>query len=201
MPDYSKTIIYKLINYDYPELVYVGSTTNFTKRKQQHKCGCLNNTNNKKNNIKVYLSIRENGGWQNWNMIKICDYPCSNKREAEQQEDKYMLELKANINIHRAYRNQKEFYEENKDKFKEYKKANNEKIKEYQKEYHKQYSEDNKDKINQNKKKYYDNNKTKIREKQMEKIICKCGCEVNRHNLKKHQNSIKHNDLMNNQSL
>ena len=48
MPDYSKTIIYKLINYDYPELVYVGSTTNFTKRKQQHKCGCSNNTNNKK---------------------------------------------------------------------------------------------------------------------------------------------------------
>jgi len=37
MPDYAKTIIYKLINYDYPDLVYVGSTTNFTKRKQGHK--------------------------------------------------------------------------------------------------------------------------------------------------------------------
>ena len=42
MPDYTKTIIYKLINYDYPDLVYVGSTTNFTKRKQGHKERCLN---------------------------------------------------------------------------------------------------------------------------------------------------------------
>jgi predicted GIY-YIG superfamily endonuclease len=45
MPDYAKTIIYKLINYDYPELVYVGSTTNFTKRKQKHKVSCLNEKN------------------------------------------------------------------------------------------------------------------------------------------------------------
>ena len=42
MPDYAKTLIYKLINYDYPDLVYVGSTTNFTKRKQHHKERCLN---------------------------------------------------------------------------------------------------------------------------------------------------------------
>ena len=68
MPDYSKTIIYKLINYDYPELVYVGSTTNFTKRKQQHKSRCLN-SNEKNYNLKVYVSIREYGVWENWNMI------------------------------------------------------------------------------------------------------------------------------------
>jgi hypothetical protein len=40
MPDYAKTIIYKLVNYDYPELVYVGSTTKFTNRKRHHKSGC-----------------------------------------------------------------------------------------------------------------------------------------------------------------
>ena len=57
MPDYAKTIIYKLINYDVPELVYVGSTTNFTRRKQQHKL----ETNNK-NQRKLYVSIRDNGG-------------------------------------------------------------------------------------------------------------------------------------------
>ena len=53
MPDYAKTIIYKLINYDCPDLVYVGSTTNFTKRKQHHKQRCLN-INDKKHNLKVY---------------------------------------------------------------------------------------------------------------------------------------------------
>ena len=115
MPDYTKTIIYKLINYDYPELVYVGSTTNFTKRKQQHKESCLNEKH-KKYNYKVYVSIREYDGWENWNMIKICDYPCNNKREAELEEDKYMTELKANMNMIRASRTQKQYYEDNREK-------------------------------------------------------------------------------------
>ena len=106
MPDYTKTIIYKLINYDYPELVYVGSTTNFTKRKQCHKESCLNEKS-KNHNLKVYTNIREYDGWENWNMIKICDYPCENRREAELKEDEYMTELKASMNSHRASRTQK----------------------------------------------------------------------------------------------
>ena len=55
MPDYTKTTIYKLINYDYPELVYVGSTTNFTKRKQCHKCNCHNEKS--KNTILKFIQI------------------------------------------------------------------------------------------------------------------------------------------------
>ena len=111
MPDYTKTIIYKLINYDYPDLVYVGSTTNFTKRKQQHKESCLN-PNDKKYNLKVYTNIREYDGWENWNMIKICDYPCENRREAELKEDEYMTELKASMNSNRASRTQKQYRED-----------------------------------------------------------------------------------------
>jgi predicted GIY-YIG superfamily endonuclease len=69
---YSKTIIYKLINYDYPELVYVGSTTNFTKRQQHHK-DAVYNTNSRKYNYKIYTTIRENCNWESWIMIKICN--------------------------------------------------------------------------------------------------------------------------------
>ena len=118
MPDYAKTIIYKLINYDYPDLLYVGSTTNFTKRKQGHKERCLNEKS-KKHNLKLYVSIREYGGWENWSMIKICDYPCNNRREAEQEEDKYMLELKANMNMVRAFRTKQQYREDNKHKINE----------------------------------------------------------------------------------
>ena len=118
MPDYAKTIIYKLINYDYPDLVYVGSTTNFTKRKQGHKERCLNEKS-KKHNLKLYVSIREYGNWDNWSMIKICDYPCENRREAEQEEDKYMLELKANMNMVRAFRTKQQYREDNKHKINE----------------------------------------------------------------------------------
>jgi hypothetical protein len=170
MPDYSKTIIYKLINYDYPELVYVGSTTNFTKRKQQHKATCFN-SNGKRYNLKVYVSIREKGGWESWNIIKICDYPCKNKREAEQEEDKYMMELKANMNTNRASRTDK------------------------------QYREDNKDKIKQYLQQYYEENKNQISKNQKEKVICSCGYDVNKYGLKRHQTTKKHIDLMNNQSL
>jgi len=118
MPEYAKTIIYKLINYDYPDLVYVGSTTNFTKRKQGHKERCLNEKS-KKHNLKLYVSIREYGGWEDWSMIKICDYPCNNRRQAEQEEDKFMLELKANMNMARAFRTKQQYREDNKHKINE----------------------------------------------------------------------------------
>ena len=55
--------------------------------------------------------ICNNGGWMNWIMIKICDYPCNDKRQAELEEDKYMMELKANMNSHRPSRTQQQYYE------------------------------------------------------------------------------------------
>ena len=78
MPDFSKTVIYKIINYDFPDLIYVGSTTNFIKRKYTHK------RDTKKSNNKLYVNIRINGGWESWAMIKICDYPCLTSIEARQ---------------------------------------------------------------------------------------------------------------------
>ena len=118
MPNYAKTIIYKLINYDYPDLVYVGSTTNFTKRKQGHKERC-SNEKSKKHNLKLYVGIREYGGWENWSMIKICDYPCENRRQAEQEEDEFILKLKANMNMVRAFRTKQQYREDNKHKINE----------------------------------------------------------------------------------
>jgi hypothetical protein len=217
MPDYTKTIIYKLINYDYPDLVYVGSTTNFTKRKQKHKETCLNQKH-KKHNLKVYTNIRDYDGWENWNMIKICDYPCENRREAELEEDKYMTELKASLNMIRASRTQKQYNEDNKEKIQEKKKGyyetNKEKIKEYYEdnkekiqEYNKEYRNNNKEKIKDKKKEYYDANKEKIqenkkeyyetnKEKIKEKVKCECGCKVTKSNLKRHKQNKKHISLM-----
>ena len=50
--DYSKTIIYKLQHDEIDELIYVGSTTDFTRRKAEHKKVC-NNANGKKYNTKI----------------------------------------------------------------------------------------------------------------------------------------------------
>ena len=69
--DYSKTIIYKIVCNDLNVRdKYVGSTTNFTNRKSNHKKCCSNETS-RDYNYKVYQMIRLNGGWDNWNMIEI----------------------------------------------------------------------------------------------------------------------------------
>ena len=103
-------------------------------------------------------------------MIKICDYPCDNKREAEKEEDKYMMVLKANMNSHRAFLTEEE-----------------------KKEYKQQYKKDNKDIIKEKDKEYRENNKGKINEK----ITCGCGCVIIRNNSKRHERTKKHLDLIN----
>jgi hypothetical protein len=155
--------------------------------------------------------IRENDGWENWNMIKICDYPCENRREAEQEEDKYMTELKASMNMIRASRTKQQYYEDNREKIQEKKKEYNEKnketIQEKKKEYNKeyrdnnkeriqQYRDNNKEKINQENKEYYEKNKTTILKNMKEIVKCECGCEVTKSNLKRHTSNKKHIDLM-----
>jgi len=179
--DYSKTIVYKIINYDFPDLLYVGSTTNFTKRKQQHKERCFNQ-NSIKYNLKLYKTIRENGNWESWFMVKICDYPCNNKREAEQEEDRYMMELKANMNMRRAFQTRKQYREENKDKIHDNKK---------------QYYEDNKENIKENRRQYYEDNKEKIKEKRSIKCTCVCGSIIQHSEKTSHIKSIKHQKYLN----
>jgi hypothetical protein len=93
--DYSKTIIYKLCCKDTTITdLYVGHTTNFELRQKSHKDAC----NNLKNTLKIYTTIRENGGWNNWDMIQIEKYNCNNLIEAKIKEQYYYEELKATLN-------------------------------------------------------------------------------------------------------
>ena len=80
--DYSKTIIYKIVCNDLNITdLYVGHTTQFTKRKCGHKSKC-NNLNSKSYNLIIYKTIRDNGGWENWSMIEIEKYNCNDSNEA-----------------------------------------------------------------------------------------------------------------------
>ena len=103
MPDYSKTIIYKIVCKDETvDYLYVGSTTNFTKRKYTHKNACNNETNNDYNQ-KKYVEMRNNGGWDNFDFIEIEKYPCNNRREAGKREEELRKKLNANMNSYRCY--------------------------------------------------------------------------------------------------
>ena len=98
--DYQKIIIYKLVCNDLTiKDLYVGHTTDFTNRKRHHKRSCLSPTDSK-HNLKVYIMIRDNGGWDNWSMIKIEKYPCNDDLEARSRERHWYEVLNANMNSH-----------------------------------------------------------------------------------------------------
>ena len=150
--DYSKCVIYKLVSYDTTLTdCYVGHTTNFTQRKRNHKQSYFN-PNHQNHFCPVYVFMREHGGWQNFVMIQIEDFPCETKREAEAREEHWRKELKATLNGNRAFCTDEERriyniansikYQKNAGyanhllSAKKYRDANKEKIKEKRKEYH-----------------------------------------------------------------
>ena len=109
--DYANTIIYKIQHNDNEELIYVGHTTDFTKRKSAHKT----NTHSEKGkpyNRQLYKMIRDNGDWDSFKMIEIKKFPCTDRREAEAEEDKVMREFKATMNMVRAFRTAEDIKED-----------------------------------------------------------------------------------------
>ena len=182
-------IFYKIVCLDDIDLCYVGSTANWKERQRKHKITC-NNENYKHYNSKIYKIIRENGGWCNFKMIQIGTREQLTKRQAEQIEEEYRVELKANMNGKRCFitEEQKQIYhqeynqnyrEENKDKFKKY---------------NQNYYEENKDKILEQHQNYYEENKDKFNKK----VKCECGCEIVKGYLNKHILTPKHIKLINN---
>jgi hypothetical protein len=152
MPDYENCCVYKIISKDIniPE-VYVGHTTNFNERELHHLMNCRNPS--KKCQTKLYNFIRANGGWDNFEMIKIEDFPCSSKREAEAREQFWITELKSNLNKNKSFMEDNSGYhrdwyyanwEKRNAQIREWTIANADKVKEYRKK----WRQDNKDKIN-----------------------------------------------------
>ena len=159
--DYSNTIIYKLCCND-PSItdIYVGHTTNFTKRKNLHKSTCTNEAT-KAYNFYVYQFIRSNGGWNNWDMIEICRQSCIDGNDARKIERKYFEELGATLNVEVPSRTKTEYYKDNIEEFKENLKQYYEEHKEEIKEKKKQYYEEHKEEINEKKRQYYQQKKLK----------------------------------------
>lgn len=185
--DYSKMVIYKLQHREDETLLYIGSTTDFTQRKRHHKSVCYNQ-NSKEFNQKKYQMIRDNGGWDMFNMIQIEEYPCDNKRQAEKREDELIKELKSNMNMKKAHCG----FETKQEYDKQYRIEHIEHVKERKK----QYYNDNKETIKQKMNCYKINNETQIRERSKVKVICECGCLIRKHDINRHRKTKKHIQLM-----
>jgi len=168
LANYSKTVIYKIQCKDENVSdIYIGHTTNFKQRNNLHKSNC-NIVTSKGYNYKIYKIIRENGGWDNWNMTIIEEYPCENVNQARERERYWIEKESSSLNVSIPNRSKKEYSqiyriihrEEIAEKTKEYRENNKDKIKEY--------IECNKEKISFQKQDWYEENKTAILEKAKE---------------------------------
>jgi len=107
--DYSKTIIYKIVCNDLNITeCYVGHTTNFVQRKNFHKTSC-NNQKTHNSNYKIYQTIRDDGGWDNWSMIEVEKYPCNDINEATARERHWYEQLNSKLNSRYPGRTKKEY--------------------------------------------------------------------------------------------
>lgn len=190
--DYSKTIIYKICCNDVNiKEIYVGHTTDLTRRRQNHKDCCSNEKNEHYNQYK-YEFIRANGGWDNWSLVPVEEYSCENVNQASIKERYWIEELKAELNKNIPSRTNKEWRNTNKDKRREYLENNKVKISEK----HKQYCENNKEKIKEKKKEWNENNKEKINEKKKVKITCECGVCYTLSHKARHCKTKKHQEYL-----
>ena len=179
--DYSKNLIYKIVCKDISvKDIYVGRTTDFKTRKGQHHSKC-NNPNAKMYNAKVYVTIRENGGWDNWDMIELEKYPCKDSNEAKARERYWYETLTAKLNTNYPDRNKQEYTESNKEKFSELKR-----------QYYLSHYESTRESRNLYSKNYTKLNKQKISEKGKIKVLCECGANVRIYGLSRHMKTLKH---------
>lgn len=142
---------------------YIGSTRDFIVRKCQHKSVCNNNnTTNRNSKIKLYETIRENGGFSNWDIVPIGTGIYNSNLEARIAEQQYINDNKADLNCVKAYMSKEE-----------------------ENEIKKKYVINNHEKVLQSKKNYRDTHKEEIKEKtknnidlqnkRKEKVKCICG--------------------------
>jgi hypothetical protein len=194
--DYSKCLIYKLCCKD-PKIsdIYIGHTTNKTERKRSHRSAC-NNENYIHYNLYVYQFIRDNGGFDNWEMIVIEKYPCENVDDARLRERYWFETLGATLNKNVPSRTiqeyKKKYHENNKDELNEKSRIYRENNKEILNEKHREYNERNREYINERQREYNEKNREIINEKKNEKFECECGGKYTRSNKGNHIKTKKH---------
>ena len=101
MNKYDNFVIYKIYQLEIPEIFYIGSTTNFSSRKSNHKKYC-NNKVSKKYKYPLYKYIRACGGWDNFTIEIIEKYQCKTKEYGLQKEQEYIDLLKPKLNSMKA---------------------------------------------------------------------------------------------------
>jgi hypothetical protein len=143
---------------------YVGHSSNFEQRIKHHMTNTTNVKDLKHYHLKQYETIRNNGGWDEWEIIEIEKFKCNTKLEARIREQELIEEYGANLNTLKAYITEEERKQNKLEITAKYRIENKEHIKEHLKN----YKEEHKETIAEQMTAYRTENKTKIYEKAKE---------------------------------
>jgi hypothetical protein len=175
--DYSKTIIYRIKCLD--EIItdfYIGHTTDFNRRRNQHK------NNIGKYDYSLYKCIIENGGWDNWIMEEIECVSCKDVYEALKREDYWYDFLQPKLNMSRPNRNEEEKHEQMLKDSRLNRLRHLDDRRERCKKYHQEHLEEHKERC---KKSYWENREERLKYG-IEQIKCDCGGTYKKRDKSKH---------------
>ena len=141
--------------------IYIGSTTNLKSRKWMHKKRYTQPYRNG-HKLKLYETMRGNGGWDNFEFSPIEELIGVTKLQAHIREQFWIDYYKPNLNSKNAYTDQKK------------------------------YREDNRERFNIMKMNHYEQNKHEINAKRKEKYTCECGKTIRKDLKIRHDKSNSH---------
>ena len=167
MPNYNNSSIYKICSRQLSiKEIYVGSTINLKNRTNLHKRSC----NSETCNYPVYKFIRENGGWDNWQVIEVARVEAKDKTDLRRIEREWMEKLNATLNDRKPLETVNERF--------------NNQIK-----YRAKYHINNLEKVNEIKRKWTETVGKK-------KVNCDCGGRYTISHKKRHMRSKKHQSYL-----
>jgi hypothetical protein len=182
--DFKNSVIYHIRCIETKRVIYVGSTTNFEQRKRSHKNVCCNANNQKDYNCPIYCYIRDNGGFECFEVLPVSFFNLENKVQLMIDEQNEMDKYDKLFNKYHSFPTIQHKKELKKKHNKEYHQKHIVEIK-LQK---KKYMEENKEEIATKHKIWRDDNKEKI----FAPLECpNCKCITSKKHINRHQKSQK----------
>lgn len=156
--------------------IYIGSTYEWEKRKKKHKETSIYPKMEGHDQLK-YKTMREYGGWDNWDMIELekCDIIIQTDEEAHKIEQRWIDETGATLNMKDAYRGK-------------------EKLQAYQKEYTAEWRRENAEYKKEQDRIYREKNAEEIKAKKNQKFTCECGGKYTNSHKQEHLKTTKHKE-------
>jgi len=186
--------IYVIDCFDTEDL-YIGSTVNFNDRKGKHKFSCSNDKC-RAYNYKLYQTIREYGGWDNWAMFTIEEeIPIEQLKEREQF---YINTLEPSLNEKRALLTKEDKKKRDKERNKKNYEQNKQQIRQERRKYMAEKRKENPEIFIERGKQFRLKHQDKLNENQKHQIECECGELIAYRNKARHTKSQKHIKLMEN---